>query len=77
MTPILSRARIGETLSGSLGHAQHIIKFPIEKQPGVSRDLGAAEVQLQTAVKMDPKSPLFWVTRWAGHDYHLYSPIPG
>ena len=38
------------------------IKLTVGKQTGVSSDLGPVELQFQTAVKIDPKTPLFQFT---------------
>ena len=38
---------------------ESVIEFSIGKKTSVSGDLGAVELQLQAAVKIDPKAPLF------------------
>ncbi len=46
---------VGQHLPGHLGQAEGIIEFTEGEQPGVGRDLGTVEFQLQAAVESDPK----------------------
>jgi hypothetical protein len=59
MPPVLAGTTVGKNIANHLGKFNGGIKLSVGKQTGVSSDLGPVELQLQTAVKIDPKAPLF------------------
>ncbi len=67
MPPVLAGTDVLEKTPGNLGQAKGIVKLSIGEQTGVSSDLGPVELKLQTAVKIDPKAPLFRFTHRVGH----------
>ena len=52
---VLAGPAILENLPGNLGQAKSIVKLPIGEQPVVRGNPGTVELQLQAAVKIDPK----------------------
>ena len=53
--PILAGTAVLENILGNLGQAKSIVKLPIGEQPGIRGNPGTVELQLQAAVKIDPK----------------------
>ncbi len=62
VTTVLLTTDIRERVPGNLAQSGRIIQFPVRQQPSVGSDLGTVELQLQTAVEIDPKAPLFRIT---------------
>ena len=58
MATILAGARVGQRLGTRAGQAQRIIQLAAGQQPGVGGDRGAAELQQQTTVEIEPQSAL-------------------
>ena len=56
---VLPATGVRECIPGNLGQSDRIIQFPIRQQPGVGRDLGTVELQLQPTVKTEPQNPRF------------------
>ena len=66
---VLACTVVAENIPGHLGKFESVIEFSIGKKTSVRGDLGAVELQLQAAVKIDPKAPLFRFTHRVRHDY--------
>ncbi len=67
---------IGQHLRGHLGEAESIIQFTEGEQPGVRRDPGTMEFQLQAAVETDPQIGRFRFTRRNFHFDQLHPQPP-
>ena len=67
VTTILPTTGVRECVPGNLGQSDRIIQFPIRQQPGVGRDLGTVELQLQPTVKTEPQNPCFPFTHRVSH----------
>ena len=67
MLPVLAGTTVGKNIASHRSKFNGGIKLSIGEQTGVSSDLGPVELQLQTAVKIDPKAPLFRFTRLVCH----------
>jgi hypothetical protein len=68
MPAVPARASISQMLSRDYHQAEHVIQFAIGQQPGIRRDAGTVELQLHTAVEIEPSSVRFRFTRWVRHD---------
>jgi hypothetical protein len=53
---ITAGARFGEHLARHLGQAEYIIEFAVCQQSGIEGDHGAAKLEHQATVKIEPKS---------------------
>ena len=60
---VLAGTTVGKNIASHRSKFNGGIKLSVGEQTGVSSDLGPVELQLQTAVKIDPKAPLFRFTR--------------
>src|SRR5215831_4099907 len=67
MAAVLASARIGEHLTRQHGQPEHIVKFAIGEQPGIGGDHGAAKLEHQAAIKIEPDGIRFRFTRWVRH----------
>ena len=67
MATVLASARIGEHLTRQRGQPERIVKFAIGEQPGIGGDHGAAKLEHQAAVKIEPDGIRFRFTRWVRH----------
>src|SRR5262245_17773928 len=67
MAAVLASARIGEHLTRQHGQPEHIVKFAIGEQPGIGGDHGAAKLEHQAAIKIEPDDIRFRFTRWVRH----------
>jgi hypothetical protein len=63
MAAVLASARIGEHLTRQRGQPERIVKFAIGEQPGIGGDHGAAKLEHQAAVKIEPDGIRFRFTR--------------
>jgi hypothetical protein len=68
MTAVLAGARIGEHLTRHPAQAERIIEFAIGQQSSIGGDDGAAKLEHQAAVKIEPKSIRFRFTHRVRHD---------
>ena len=59
MPPIHAGTTVGKNIANHLSKFNGGIKLSIGEQTGVSSDLGAVELKLESTVKIDPKAPLF------------------
>ena len=69
VTAVLARAAIGQTLPCHRRQAENVIQFPIGEQPGIRGHPQAVELQLQTAVEIEPQTSVFRFTRRVRHRY--------
>src|SRR6516225_11097186 len=67
MAAVLASARIGEHLTRQRGQPERIVKFAIGEQPTIGGDHGAAKLEHQAAVKIEPNSIRSRFTPWVGH----------
>ncbi len=67
MPPVLAGTTVGKNIASHLSKFNGVIKLSVGKQTGVSSDLGPVKLQLQTAVKIYPKTPLFQLTHRMRH----------
>ena len=56
MPTVPARASISQMLSRDYHQSEHVIQFAIGQQPGIRRDAGTVELQLHTAVEIEPSS---------------------
>ena len=75
VTTVLPATGVREHVPGNLAQSDRIIEFPIRQQPGVGRDLGTVELQLQPTVKNKPQNPCFPFTHRVSHINTPNSPI--
>jgi hypothetical protein len=47
--------RIGEGVGTRVGQSQLVVQLAIGEQPGIGRDRGAAKLQHQAAVEIEPR----------------------
>ena len=59
MAAVLAGARIGEHLAGHRAEAECVVEFAIGEQSGIGGDDGAAKLQRQAAVEIEPESTRF------------------
>ncbi len=59
MPTVSACASIGQSLPSDGRQAEHIIKLAIGKQPSIGGDAGTVELQLETAVEIEPSSVRF------------------
>ncbi len=62
MLLVLAQATILQVVCTRLCQCQRIVEFSVRKQPGVGSDLATHELQLQTAIEIDPQLPVLAVT---------------
>ena len=59
---------VSQMLPRDVGQAERVIQLAIGQQPAIGGDAGTVELQLQTAVEIEPESIGFRFTRWVRHD---------
>ena len=59
VSTVLPATSVREHVPGNLGQSDCIIQFPVRHQPSVGSDLGAVELKLKGAVKIQPQDRLF------------------
>ncbi len=64
---VLPTTGIREHVPSNLAQSHRIIQFPVRQQPSVGSDLGAMELKLQAAVKIQPQNPCFPFTHRVSH----------
>ena len=73
MPAILAGARIGEHVTTRVAQAHRVIQSAIGQQPGIGGDRGAAKLEHQPAVKIEPQPPIRF-THWVRHRCLVRSP---
>jgi hypothetical protein len=71
---ILACARISERVGSCVAQAENVIQLAIGQQPGVGRDRGAAKLEHQPAVKIEPQRTPVPFTRRVRHSRPVRSP---
>jgi hypothetical protein len=64
---VLAGPGVGKDTPGELGQAEGIVQFPKGEQPGIGRDLGAVEFQLEPAIEPELDRGFSRFTRWMSH----------
>ena len=64
---VLAGARISQPIGTRVGQVERVIQFAVSQQPGIGRDRGAAKLQEQTTVEIQPQSALIRFTRRVPH----------
>ena len=67
MAAVLARARIGKHLARYRGQPECVVEFAVRQQSRIGRDHGAAKLEHQAAVKIEPDGIRFRFTRWVRH----------
>ena len=67
MAAVLASARVGEHLARHRGQTERVVKFAIGEQSGIGGDHGAAKLEHQAAVEIEPDGIRFQFTRWVRH----------
>jgi hypothetical protein len=68
MPTVPARASINQILPRDLHQSEGIVQLAIGQQAGVGGDIGAVELELQSAVEIEPRSVQFRFTRWVRHE---------
>ena len=68
MAAVLAGARVGEQLARHRGQPECVVEFAIGQQSRIGGDHGAAKLEHQAAVKIEPNSIRFRFTRRVRHD---------
>jgi hypothetical protein len=68
MPTVPARASISQILPRDYHQAEHVIQLAIGQQSCIGRDAGTVELQLETAVEIEPGGVGFRFTRWVRHD---------
>ena len=68
MPSVLAGAAVAEHSARGAGQPKDVVEFPIRKQTGIGRDRGSVELELHTAVEIDPKRLPFRFTHRVRHD---------
>ena len=74
MATVLAGARVGQRIGTRVGQAQRVIQLAIGQQPGIGGDRGAAKLQHQTTVEIEPQSAPVRFTRRVRHRRPVRSP---
>ena len=72
MATVLAGACVRQRSRSRVGQAQRIIHLAVGQQPAVGGDRGAAELQQQTTIEIEPQSALICFTRRVPY----FRPIP-
>jgi hypothetical protein len=62
MPAVLACPRVGQVLARDLHQSEGIVQFAMGKQAGVGGDIGAVQLELQSAVEIEPRSVRFRFT---------------
>src|SRR5260370_41698034 len=65
--PILATACGGKNLPRHLGQTEYIVEFAISQQPSIGDHQGAAKLEHQAAVEIQPNSIRSRFTPWVRH----------
>jgi hypothetical protein len=68
MAAVFACARIGEHLARHHAQPKCVIEFAVRQQSRIGRDHGAAKLEHQATVKIEPKNVRFRFTRRVRHD---------
>ena len=63
MASVLAGARVRQSIGARVGQAQPVIQFAVSQQPGIGGDRGAAKLQQQTTVEIEPQRAVVRFTR--------------
>jgi hypothetical protein len=74
MAAVLAGARIGEGVGTRVGQSQRVVQLAIGEQPGIGRDRGAAKLEHQAAVEIEPQHTPIRFTRRVRHCCPARSP---
>jgi hypothetical protein len=75
MAAVLTGARIGERIACNHRQAEHVIEFAIGQQSGIRGHHGAAKLEHQAAVEIEPENPIVRFTRRVRHNWSLNARI--
>jgi hypothetical protein len=75
MAAILAGASVSEHLARHRGQTECVVEFAIGKQPSIRCHHGAAKLEHQAAVKIEPNNVGFRFTRRVHHDRLAQSTI--
>jgi len=75
MTTVLAGTSVGERLTCHRGQPECVVEFAISKEPSIRCHHGAAKLEHQTAVKIEPNNVGFRFTRRVRHDNLAQSTI--
>ena len=64
---ILASACVGQHITRHRGQTEYVVEFAIGQQPGIGGHHGAAKLEHQAAVEIQPNSIRFRFTRWVRH----------
>jgi hypothetical protein len=67
MATILAGPRISDHLACQRGQSKRVVKFAIREQSRIGGDSGAAKLQCQAAVKIEPQDARFRFTHRVRH----------
>ena len=65
---VLASARVGEHVTGHRAETEGLVEFTVGEQSGIGGDAGTVELQLETAVEIEPRSVRFRFTLWVRQD---------
>jgi hypothetical protein len=63
VTTVLAGACIRQRIGRRVGQAQRVVQLVVRQQPGIGGDRGAAKLQHQLTVEIEPQSALIRFTR--------------
>jgi hypothetical protein len=75
MASVFAGARIGERIGTRVGQAHGIVQLAVGQQAGIGGDRGAAKLQHQPAVKIEPQRLAARFTRRVRHRRPVQFPI--
>lgn len=58
VSPVLASAGIGQDIARHYRQAESVVEFAIRKQPGVGGDDRTAKLDHQSAIEIEPQSPV-------------------
>ena len=64
---VLAGSWVHKPLAGHLRQSEGFVKLPEGKKPGIGRDLGTVELQLQPSVEIQPQHPRLTFTHRVSH----------
>src|SRR5690242_10697125 len=68
MAAVVAGACVGELLARHRAEAEGIVEFAIGQQARIGSDDGAAKLEHQSAVEIEPENAIGRFTRWVLHD---------
>src|SRR5262245_37681377 len=64
---ILATACVGQNITRHLGQTEYVVEFAISQQPSIGGHQGAAKLEHQAAVEIQPNSIRSRFTPWVRH----------